>query len=187
MLWQVFGERTDTAFRLRSAGSNGIDAEGDIYLTPGVVTKRMGKIFVLGNDAIEELLRSALVGRIACCDHGISGGDGRPFLVPLAYGYDGESVYAFSSIGRKIRTMRVQPLVSFEVDDAQAEDRWSSVIADAVYEELTSEADRHRALEIIAKGGERPIVSREVVVYRLRITKKSGRFEIPDDEAHLFE
>jgi nitroimidazol reductase NimA-like FMN-containing flavoprotein (pyridoxamine 5'-phosphate oxidase superfamily) len=146
----------------------------------------MGKIFVLGDDAIEELLKTALVGRIACCDHGRSGGDDRPFLVPLAYGYDGHAAYAMSSVGRKILIMRQQPLATFEVDEAQAEDRWSSVIADAVYEELTSEADRNRALDIIAKGGARPSVSPETVVYRLRLTRKTGRFEVPDDEAHLY-
>jgi nitroimidazol reductase NimA-like FMN-containing flavoprotein (pyridoxamine 5'-phosphate oxidase superfamily) len=145
----------------------------------------MGSIFVLGPEGIEDLLRTALVGRIACCDHGATGGDGRPFLVPLAYGYDGESVYAFSSVGRKIHIMRAQPLVTFEVDFAVAEDRWSSVIADAVYEELTTEAERNRALEIIAKGGPRPEVTDETVIYRLRLTAKSGRFEVPDSEAHL--
>jgi nitroimidazol reductase NimA-like FMN-containing flavoprotein (pyridoxamine 5'-phosphate oxidase superfamily) len=146
----------------------------------------MGSIFVLGPEAIEDLLRTALVGRIACCDHGASGGDGRPFLVPLAYGYDGESVYAFSSVGRKIRIMRAQPLVTFEVDSAEAEDRWSSVIADAVYEELTTESERNRALDIIANGGPRPDVTERIVVYRLRLTAKSGRFEVPDSEAHLY-
>jgi nitroimidazol reductase NimA-like FMN-containing flavoprotein (pyridoxamine 5'-phosphate oxidase superfamily) len=147
----------------------------------------MGKIFVLDPAAIEDLLRTALVGRIACCDHGASGGDGRPFLVPLAYGYDGESVYAFSAPGRKIHTMRRQPLVSFEVDTALAADRWSSVIADATYEELTSEEDRRRGLEIIANGGPLPDVTSETIVYRLHLTSKSGRFEVPDDEAHLYQ
>ena len=146
----------------------------------------MGKIFVLAPEAIEDLLRTALVGRIACCDHGVSGGDGRPFLVPLAYGYDGESVYAFSAPGRKIHTMRAQPLVSFEVDSAIAADRWSSVIADATYEELTNDAERQRGLEIIASGGVLPEIAGETIVYRLRLTSKSGRFEVPDDEAHLY-
>ncbi|MEJ7837320.1 MAG: pyridoxamine 5'-phosphate oxidase family protein [Thermomicrobiales bacterium] len=147
----------------------------------------MGKIFVLPPDAIEELLQTALVGRIACCDHGTEGGNGRPFLVPLAYGYDGESVYAFSAPGRKIQIMRAQPLVSFEVDSAEAADRWSSVIVEATYEELTSIEDRQRALEIIADGAEVPATTTSTIVYRLRVTSKSGRFEVPDDEAHRFQ
>ena len=79
----------------------------------------MGVIRVLPVEGIEELLRTAVVGRIACCAHG-AGEAGRPYVVPLAYGYDGEAIYAHSGPGRKIRLMRAQPLVSFEVDDAAA-------------------------------------------------------------------
>src|SRR5439155_676250 len=83
-------------------------------------------------DEIEMLLRTAIVGRIACCAHGVKGSDGRPYVVPLAYGYDGEAIYAHSGVGRKIRTMRAQPLVSVEVDEAEASDRWRSVIAEGL-------------------------------------------------------
>ena len=142
----------------------------------------MGKIYVLGEDRIEWLLRTALVGRIACCSH-LPGEAGRPYVVPLAYGYDGESVYAFSGAGRKIEIMRGQPLISFEVDEAVAEDRWSSVIAEGVYEELTSAEDRARAHRVIF--GERediPAFAPHQIVYRLRLTRKDGRYELPDGE-----
>src|SRR5215831_3536175 len=102
----------------------------------------VGRISELPPDEIEELLRTAIVGRIACCAHGIEGNDGRPYVVPLAYGYDGEAIYAHSGVGRKIRTMRAQPLVSVEVDEAEASDRWRSVIAEGVYEELSDPAAR---------------------------------------------
>ena len=85
----------------------------------------MGVIAVLPENEIEELLATALVGRIACCAHGGEGGDGRPYVVPLSYGYDGESIYAHSGPGRKIRLMRAQPLVSFEVDRADDSDLWA--------------------------------------------------------------
>src|SRR4051794_18911535 len=106
----------------------------------------MGVIAVLPDDEIEELLRTALVGRIACCGHGCDGGDGRPYVVPLAYGYDGEAIYAHSGPGRKIHLMRAQPLVSFEVDSADASDRWRSVIAEGIYEELSTRDDEQRGL-----------------------------------------
>ena len=82
----------------------------------------MGVIRVLSDDQIEDLLRTAIVGRIACCAHG-EPGDGRPYLVPLAYGYDGESIYAHSGPGRKLDFMRAEPRVTFEVDRADARDR----------------------------------------------------------------
>jgi len=141
----------------------------------------MGVIAVLSDDEIEELLRTALVGRIACCGHGVDSGDGRPYVVPLAYGYDGEAIYAHSGVGRKIRLMRAQPLVSFEVDLAEASDRWRSVIADGVYEEITDATSKVHALRIVyPEPGSLPELPPETIVYRIRLTAKSGRYEIPD-------
>ncbi len=140
----------------------------------------MGIIHVLPDEGIEELLRTALVGRIACCAHGADGGDGRPYVVPLAYGYDGEAVYAHSGPGRKIRLMRAQPLVSFEVDQAEAPDRWRSAIAEGVYEEIVDSAERARALRIVYPlPAAVPELPPETVVYRIRLTAKSGRYEVP--------
>jgi len=145
----------------------------------------MGKIFVLDSDGIERLLSTSLVGRIAFASS--TEGGGRPYIVPLAYGYDGEAVYAMGPLGRKNRIMREQPLVSFEVDAAVAEDRWQSVVAEGEYQELTTEPERLHALRVIS--GEQPLTAPgpEVIVYRLLLTEKSGRFELPDDEAAVYE
>ncbi len=143
----------------------------------------MGKIYVLPDHEIERLLSTALVGRIACCATEFDG-EARPYVVPLAYGYDGESVYAFSGMGRKIHIMRAQPLVSFEVDEAIAADRWSSVIADGAYEELVSAEDRRLAHRVIfGPASPFPDFSPDQIVYRLRLSQKSGRFEIPDGDS----
>jgi nitroimidazol reductase NimA-like FMN-containing flavoprotein (pyridoxamine 5'-phosphate oxidase superfamily) len=139
----------------------------------------MGTIGILSLDEVEELLRGALVGRIACCDHGESG-DARPYVVPLAYGYDGDAIYAHSGLGRKIRMMRAQPLVTFEVDAVEASDCWRSVIAEAIYEELTEPSVRAKAIAIIYPApGAVPELDDTTIVYRLRLTAKSGRFEVP--------
>lgn len=145
----------------------------------------MGKIFVLDPASIEDLLANALVGRIACASPEIN--DGRPTIVPLAYGYDGEAAYAVGPVGQKIRIMRVQPLVSFEVDEAEAEDRWRSAVAEGVYEELIAQDEREVGLRVIFGDRERPRIPDTHVVYRLRFTAKTGRFEVPDEEVHLYE
>ncbi len=143
----------------------------------------MGKIYVLGDDEIERLLETALVGRIACCATSFDG-EARPFLVPLAYGYDGEAAYAVSGPGRKIEIMRAQPKVSFEVDEAVAEDRWSSVIADGEYKELVTIEDRRYAHRVLfGEASDRPMFRDDQIVYRLQLTRKTGRFELPDGEA----
>ncbi len=143
----------------------------------------MGKIYILGDDGIERLLRSALVGRIACCATEFDG-EARPYVVPLAYGYDGSAVYAFSGPGRKIEIMRAQPKVAFEVDEAFAEDRWSSVIADGEFEELSTDAERRLAhLVLFGENSPFPDFRPDQIVYRLNLTRKSGRFELPDGES----
>ena len=145
----------------------------------------MGKIFVLDAEGIEKLFSTCLVGRIACAAPDVN--EGRPTIVPLAYGYDGEAAYAVGPVGQKIRIMRKQPLMSFEVDTAEAEDRWQSAVAEGVYEELTTPQDREAGLKVIFGDRERPHIPDTHVVYRMRFTAKTGRFEVPDEEAHLYE
>src|SRR6187402_2469778 len=126
----------------------------------------MGLIHVLPPDGIEALLRTAVVGRIACCAHGAVG-DGRPYLVPLAYGYDGEAVYAHSGPGRKLDLMRAEPRVTFEVDEAQAPDRWRSVIAEGLFEEIDDPAARASALRAIyGDNASIPDLGAQTVVFR---------------------
>lgn len=140
----------------------------------------MGIMRILPDDEIEDLLRSAIVGRIACCAHGAEG-DGRPYLVPLAYGYDGESVFAHSGPGRKLDLMRAEPRVTFEVDEASAPDRWRSVIAEGTFEEIVDPPERERALRTMYREpAPIPDLGAQTVVYRIRLTSRSGRYEFPD-------
>jgi nitroimidazol reductase NimA-like FMN-containing flavoprotein (pyridoxamine 5'-phosphate oxidase superfamily) len=140
----------------------------------------MGTIRVLPDNEIEELLQTAIVGRIACCDHGANG-DGRPYLVPLAYGYDGEAIYAHSGPGRKLDLMRAEPRVTFEVDEATASDRWRSVIAEGTFEEIQDASQRERALRVIYRPPAKvPELGAQTTVYRIRLSARSGRYEMPD-------
>src|SRR5215211_5240535 len=140
----------------------------------------MGTIRELSPERIEELLRTAIVGRIACCGHGLAG-DGRPYLVPLAYGYDGDAVYAHSGPGRKLDFMRAEPRVTFEVDRATAPDRWQSVVAEGTFEEITDPEERRAALRTLyLPPVDIPPLGEHTVVFRLRLTSKSGRYELPE-------
>ena len=139
----------------------------------------MGTIRELPAEGIEALLRTAIVGRIACCGHGLSG-DGRPYLVPLAYGYDGQAVYAHSGPGRKLELMRAEPRVTFEVDEAEAPDRWRSVIAEGTFEEIADPRQRDAALAVMYGADDIPDLGSQTVVFRIRLTARSGRYETPD-------
>jgi nitroimidazol reductase NimA-like FMN-containing flavoprotein (pyridoxamine 5'-phosphate oxidase superfamily) len=78
--------------------------------------------------------------------------------------------------------MRAQPLISFEVDDVQAADRWRSVVAEGTYEEINEPTARDQALRAIyPPPADIPTLPKDTVVFRLRLAAKSGRYEIPDD------
>ena len=136
----------------------------------------MGVINHLDADGIEALLASSIVGRIACNQPG-----DRPYLVPLAYAYDGESVYAVSGPGRKIDLMRADPRVSFEVDLVEQSDRWQSVVAEGEFDAVTDPDEIQMAVALLERATGVPVsMGAHSVVFRLRLTGKSGRYEIPD-------
>jgi uncharacterized protein len=129
----------------------------------------------LTREQIDELLREQLVGRIGCHADGVT------YVVPVIYAYDGECIYAHTLVGQKVRMMRANPEVCFEVDEYE-NGSWRSVIAQGSYEELEGE-DSTRALALLAerfagrrsdgdgpRGDGRPSVS-----IRIRIREATGR------------
>ncbi|RWK12949.1 MAG: pyridoxamine 5'-phosphate oxidase family protein, partial [Mesorhizobium sp.] len=71
------------------------------------------------------------VGRLACAK------DGQPYIVPFYYTYADNRLYAFSMVGKKIDWMRINPLVSVQVDEHSTARGWKSVVVDGRYEELS--------------------------------------------------
>jgi uncharacterized protein len=66
-------------------------------------------------EQINAVLFNEVVGRIGC--HG----EGRTYIVPITYVFDGDAVYGHSAEGLKIRMMRANPNVCFEVDQFGAD------------------------------------------------------------------
>jgi nitroimidazol reductase NimA-like FMN-containing flavoprotein (pyridoxamine 5'-phosphate oxidase superfamily) len=83
----------------------------------------------LSDQEIDAFLHRQLVGRVGCHV------DGRTYVVPVIYAWNGNAVYVLSIEGRKIEMMRANPEVCFEVDEYKA-GSWRSVIIEGVYEEL---------------------------------------------------
>ena len=131
---------------------------------------------------IDEVLRAATIGRI-----GVHA-DGKTYVVPVTFVADGEYVYGHSVLGQKIRMMRTNPEVGFEVDDIEDMANWRSVIAHGRYEELTGDMAIAAAKLIAARLG--PLTTSETagpsgrargakpqVSYRIRLVERSGRYE----------
>jgi len=140
---------------------------------------------------LEALLSNQLVGRIGCHAGGFT------YIVPVHYVYDPPYVYAHSTDGLKIDLMRKNPEVCFQVDSIQDFFNWQSVVCWGIFEEITGIEESEQAMQKIIDRIE-PYLSKaddahpshgiadaasdigydkELVVYRIRLTKKTGRFE----------
>lgn len=152
-------------------------------------------IGVLTPEEVEAILRRNRIGRLGCS------ADDHPYIVPINYVYDGRHVYAYSGPGRKVDVMRRQPRVAFEVDEIDNPSSWRCVMAEGLFEELTGEDDRRQALVRLTRNGttqasgkalpppdeaESALVPRSLeasdylVLFRVKLTEKSGRFERQD-------
>lgn len=134
-------------------------------------------------EEIERVLHGQLVGRLGI-HHG-----GRTLVVPVSYVYDGNAVYVHSYEGEKLKMMRANPEVCFEVDHVVRLAQWSSVITWGRYEELTGDlatsamnllASRlHQEIPSETAGSTGPHGHERGVAFRILITEKTGRFETP--------
>lgn len=145
----------------------------------------------LTDEEIEEILKSNILGRIGCNDNN------KTYVVPVNYVFDGKYIIAHSLDGMKIRMMRKNPSVCFEVDEMKSFTNWRSVIVWGEYQELTEERDRYYAMRLfvdrmihmkISKTAIPPKIDEnkahlhflsniKPVIYRIVITEKTGRFE----------
>jgi uncharacterized protein len=131
----------------------------------------------LTQEEIEGLLDAQTVGRLGCHDAGVT------YVVPLIYARDGRALYVLTTEGEKIRVLRKNPAVCFEVDEYEsATGSWRSVIVQGRYEELGGEG-RSSAVSILSKrfgarraqSGEAPPPARPIVAFRIHIDSATGR------------
>jgi nitroimidazol reductase NimA-like FMN-containing flavoprotein (pyridoxamine 5'-phosphate oxidase superfamily) len=123
---------------------------------------------------IDDLLGAQVVGRIGCHADGVT------YVVPVIYAYDGEAFYVYTVEGRKVRMMRANPEICFEVDEYES-GSWRSAIVQGRYEEL-DEAGAGRALSLLgerfASGGSdvrRPRAEGTPVAFRIVVGEVTGR------------
>lgn len=135
-------------------------------------------------EQIDRIFHTESVGRI-----GVHA-EGRTYVVPITYVYDGDNVYGHSAVGLKIRMMRAAPDVCFEVDQIDDLANWRSVIAWGRYEELLG--DLATAAMNLLRSRLAPLTSSATVgpaghpvgqaglagvAFRIRLAERTGRFE----------
>lgn len=142
------------------------------------------------NDAqINNVLSSQVLGRIACTN------GKQPYIVPVTYTYDGKYIYGQTNEGTKLRMLRKNSNVCFEADMMTDMANWQCVLVFGRFEELKG-AQAEKAREILfgrvfglmtsstVHSHEHPVAATvddsnriKHVMYRIRIRKKTGRFE----------
>lgn len=149
-------------------------------------------IGTLNHQQIALILSGQLVGRL-----GFRVGS-KISVIPTAYVFQEGFIYAHSRESTKVKAMRKNPQVCFQVDCIDNMANWRSVVLWGEFEELTRQADRQKALQLIhdkispfiqSKTTNLPLESensrviekpRTTVVYRIKILEESGRFEKSD-------
>lgn len=124
--------------------------------------------------------------------------DGRTYIVPITYVFDGDAVIGHSAEGLKLRMMRANPHVCFEVDQRDNLANWRSVLAWGTYEELHGQAAFDGLQLLVARlmplmtsetlplpedprerivDGSPVADAPKTIVYRISLVERTGRFE----------
>src|SRR5207302_1119128 len=109
------------------------------------------RIVPISPQECSELLKRISVGRLACSL------DDQPYIVPVAFSYEPDCIYIFSTLGKKIKWMRQNPKVCLQADEIGNRSNWLSVIVTGTYVELREPqyiAQREHALEQLAQYSE---------------------------------
>jgi nitroimidazol reductase NimA-like FMN-containing flavoprotein (pyridoxamine 5'-phosphate oxidase superfamily) len=144
---------------------------------------------------IEGILHNQVLGRIGCHAENIT------YIVPISYAYENGFIYAITREGMKINIMRQNPQVCFEVEQIPDLANWQSVICWGEFEELADHPQRHQALQILHDRQLPNVTSQTTklssswpfmpddcdkikgVVFRIRLTKKTGKYEKHENDA----
>jgi uncharacterized protein len=121
----------------------------------------------------------------------------QPYIVPVAYSYESDCIYIFSTVGKKVKWMRQNPKVCLQADEMGTGSSWVSVIVTGTYLELSESqypSQREHAMEQLAQYSEwwrNPLAQRreqtsdlsiETVFFRIDISSMSGLRGMPESQ-----
>jgi nitroimidazol reductase NimA-like FMN-containing flavoprotein (pyridoxamine 5'-phosphate oxidase superfamily) len=93
------------------------------------------------------LLENQSFGHLGCAQNG------RPYVVPMHYAYDGKELYFFTTEGMKTQFIQSNPKVCLQVEEINDDSEWRSVMVIGRAEKLTDRAEIERAMrQIVARN-----------------------------------
>ncbi len=105
----------------------------------------MLKVEDMSRSEMHELLERQHFGHLGCAR------DGRPYVVPMNYAYDGKHLYFFTTEGMKTHFIEANPEVCLQVEEVADTSHWRSVMAIGRAQLLTQAEDVEQAMQHILK------------------------------------
>ena len=94
---------------------------------------------------MHSLLRTVGFGHLGCSQNG------RPYVVPMHYAYDGKELFFFTTEGMKTHLMEGNPEVCLQVEDVHDSTHWRSVMVVGRAERLAQREEMARAMQLITE------------------------------------
>jgi nitroimidazol reductase NimA-like FMN-containing flavoprotein (pyridoxamine 5'-phosphate oxidase superfamily) len=91
------------------------------------------------------LLQRQSFGHLGCAN------DGRPYVVPMNYAYDGKELYFFTTEGMKTQFIATNPKVCLQVEEVNDSTHWRSVMVIGQAERLTDGEEMERGMKLITE------------------------------------
>jgi uncharacterized protein len=105
----------------------------------------MLKIEDIAPAEMHALLQRGSFGHLGCAR------DGRPYVLPMNYAYDGKELYFFTTEGMKTQFIAANPHVCLQVEEITDSTHWRSVMVIGRAEQLTKPEETQRAMQLISE------------------------------------
>ena len=105
----------------------------------------MLKVSDMSPAEMHALLQRESFGHLGCAR------DGRPYVVPMHYAYDGKDLYFFTTQGMKTQFIEANPQVCLQIEEVTDSTHWRSVMVIGRANELTTSDEMQRAMKLITE------------------------------------
>ncbi len=127
------------------------------------------------------VIKDGKIGRLGCIV------EDEPYVVPINYYFDDNSIYSHSMPGRKITALRIHHRACLQVDRIEDELHWQSAIAFGNFEEIENKLERTLVLRkllrrfplltAVESSIVRDATPPDIVVFRIRVDRVTGVVE----------
>ena len=105
----------------------------------------MLKVEDMSPTEMHALLQRESFGHLGCAR------DGRPYVVPMHYAYDGKELYFFTTQGMKTQYIDTNPQVCLQVEEITDSTHWRSVMVVGRAIGITNNDEMQRAMKFITE------------------------------------